>query len=477
MSKTIRFLVLSSILVLSAFFVTGANAQLCTGFNLSSDDCAFITQATENTKAAGAVSFTYENETAMVTGFFDSNDVIEGATGVFVFDADGVITSAQIDIENISSVTSFSEGTNALSFILVDGIAYIGVGETLDTVVWEQFPAEFTENMNFNITNLTTIGNDEATGALSGIETNWTRNESGNETVFSTNIADVDPFALADAEELAILGDTTMSGNMNASLTLAVNNTTNTISTIATSMHMTYTIGSVDAGAIMGEDQEGMTEEESAVMGDMLSGLFGEGNEQSVASSYVLSLSVEDVDTAISAPEGATAISDEMVETLGYVYANEPFSFIREFYTEYTFLTGFSFNFGDESSFNWDFDFDTTYYYSGMCSESVRTPAEQGSIAVGESVTSTLTAGNSDIWTFDANEGDVITLTMASSALDSYIELIAPDGTGLASDDDGGSYPDSAINGFTLEQSGTYQVVACSYYSDSEGEYTIALSN
>ncbi len=472
MSKTIRFIVLSACLALSALFITGANAQLaCEYFGIDAADCELISDATENTKSAGAIAFTYTSENIMNTGFFDSENKIEGATGVLVFDEDGLITSARIDIENITSTTSFSDGANAVSFILVDGIAYIGVGEDLDSLVWEQLPDSVTER-SFYINSLISMdSNPEAAGLLTDTNTEWTRNEVGDEVVFAANIADVDPFALADAAELEMLGG--MTGNMNASLMLAVNTATNTISTVETSTHMTYSFGSLDASSLLGEEQAEMSEEEMEMFGDLFSGLMSD-NEQVMSSTTALSVSVEDVDTSvIVAPAEFEATADEFAETISYIYADNPLAFIAEYYTEYSMLHSFSFDFGGGE---WDFG-SSWNYYSGMCAEGDRAHAQQDKIGFGDTVSGNLASETVDVWTFDANEGDVVTIQLSSDAIDSYLELVGADSTGLISDDDGGGYPNAQISQFEITAAGTYSIFACSYSSYETGAYTLSLNN
>jgi hypothetical protein len=55
-----------------------------------------------------------------------------------------------------------------------------------------------------------------------------------------------------------------------------------------------------------------------------------------------------------------------------------------------------------------------------------------------------LMANTYDIWTFDAMTGETITVNMQSLDFDTYLELYAPDGMLLASDDDGGWRPELA---------------------------------
>jgi hypothetical protein len=471
MSKTIRFLVLSSCLALSALFVTGANAQYCQ--HLDSADCQLITEATQNTLSAGEFAFTYEDETTLITGFFDTEDKIEGATGVLVFDDSGIITSGRVDIENMHSITSFSEGQNALSMVIVDGGIYFGVGETFDSLVWQQVPAEIAENLRLNINSLIVMGTNQSTEYISGEHTVWEKTQSDNETVFTALVADLDPFAHINDEDLSMLNG--MTGNVNASLVFTIDNDSKTIANIIIDSNMTYNMGSIDAGTFV-EEETGLTEEESAAMSDIFSSLFSDDSEQVMATASHLTLSVGDVDTSvIVAPTEFEVIADEFADTISYISSPDLFGFIREYYTEYTLFNNFSFDFGDwgGEELNWDFSGD--YYYYGMCE--YRPTIEQGQVALGDTITGTLTKGSSDVWTFDANAGDVVTITLSSDAIDPYLEIVNIDGIGLASDDDSGGNMNALISEYTLDQTGTYRIVACSYYETETGEYTLSVNN
>ena len=65
-----------------------------------------------------------------------------------------------------------------------------------------------------------------------------------------------------------------------------------------------------------------------------------------------------------------------------------------------------------------------------------------------------------DAWTFDGEAGQVITVMMSSSFLDSYLELYSPDGNFLIDDDDGGQEYDARIDRYILPASGRYVIFA-----------------
>lgn len=476
MRKLIKFLVLSSCLALSALLVTGASAQtvFCHTLNLNTEDCELITTATENIQSKGAFAFTYSSENISDTGFFNSNDHIENATGVLVYDEEGNITSARIDIPSISSVSSFSDSTNALSFVVIDNIIYIGVGETLDDVTWEQMPEDFLANSSFSINSLILLGNTEASASLSALDVSWTREDSNGLSVFSTSVTDIDPFAaLYEGEDATFLGDTTMTGNMTASVEIAVDTTNNLLAYFTNTSHMTYNIGNVDVGGII---DEATTEELPEVDGDMFNDLIGSflSEEQLNASNSTLNLSFDNVDTSIIvAPEVFEPVSDELLESIAYTYISDPISFITDYYTEYSFINSFTFDFGD---FDFgDYDLSSWTYFSGMCEEGQRDHIAQGTISVGDVVTGNLTSSSADVWTFEATAGDLVTIELNSNVFDAYLELFTAADAGLVSDDDSGGNLNARITEYPIEETGTYQIVACSYNYEATGEYTLSL--
>jgi hypothetical protein len=98
-----------------------------------------------------------------------------------------------------------------------------------------------------------------------------------------------------------------------------------------------------------------------------------------------------------------------------------------------------------------------------------------GSIEVGEVVEGDLQRGDRDEWTFSGRAGQVVTITMTSDAVDSYLELRAPDGTTLTTNDDGAGYPNAMIDQYVLPQAGTYTIIARSYGDAGSGPYRLSL--
>lgn len=110
----------------------------------------------------------------------------------------------------------------------------------------------------------------------------------------------------------------------------------------------------------------------------------------------------------------------------------------------------------------------------------------QGQIAIGQAMTSQLTAAspvNSDgkryaLWTFMGTAGQYIQVDMQSSEIDSYLILQDQNGNQLQFNDDGGGGLNSRIN-YTLPYSGIYRVMAMSFRTSGVmfGNYTLSVSS
>ncbi len=101
-----------------------------------------------------------------------------------------------------------------------------------------------------------------------------------------------------------------------------------------------------------------------------------------------------------------------------------------------------------------------------------------GQLAYGQGLSGALTfAGQEDVWTFEGQRGDVVTVIMKGVSLDSYLQLLAPDGSTVATNDDapGSGSLDARIVRVPLPQDGTYTIVASSFRSGSYGSYRILL--
>ncbi len=93
-------------------------------------------------------------------------------------------------------------------------------------------------------------------------------------------------------------------------------------------------------------------------------------------------------------------------------------------------------------------------------------PPPQGeAITYGQTVDGQLTEQTQQgvVYTFEGMQGDVVSLSVQSSAFDALVRVIAPDGLELAFDDDSGGDLNPLINGLTLPASGTYAVIVDGY--------------
>lgn len=87
--------------------------------------------------------------------------------------------------------------------------------------------------------------------------------------------------------------------------------------------------------------------------------------------------------------------------------------------------------------------------------------------------------GYARLYTFTANAGQSIAIDMSSTQFDTYLYLIGPSGSVVASDDDGGSDTSSRIpsgsGAFTLPTTGTYTIEATSFLPQATGTFSLTL--
>jgi hypothetical protein len=95
---------------------------------------------------------------------------------------------------------------------------------------------------------------------------------------------------------------------------------------------------------------------------------------------------------------------------------------------------------------------------------------------VGESVTGNLNSlWEADDWTFSGTQGDRITIRCEAARgydTDPRVHLVGPDGSLVASDDDGGSGYDSLISNVVLPTTGDY-IIKIDVFE--EGDYVLSV--
>ena len=102
----------------------------------------------------------------------------------------------------------------------------------------------------------------------------------------------------------------------------------------------------------------------------------------------------------------------------------------------------------------------------------------EGTLTYGETMSATLESGTRHHWLFEGEEGDVVTISMTAVGgdMDAYLELFAPDGVRVMTDDDSGGDANAEISTFELLLSGTYRIIARGYDDGDVGEYELALN-
>ncbi|HVT05429.1 MAG TPA: pre-peptidase C-terminal domain-containing protein [Thermoanaerobaculia bacterium] len=98
-----------------------------------------------------------------------------------------------------------------------------------------------------------------------------------------------------------------------------------------------------------------------------------------------------------------------------------------------------------------------------------------GSLATTDPKSTVRTTSYADTYNFSGTSGSTVTITLTSTAFDTYAVLKNAAGTVLAQDDDGNGGTNSKIV-FTLTASGTYSIEATSYAASTTGAYTITLA-
>jgi hypothetical protein len=104
----------------------------------------------------------------------------------------------------------------------------------------------------------------------------------------------------------------------------------------------------------------------------------------------------------------------------------------------------------------------TTGVFSLTLDSSETLPVVYGTISIGETVEGVLEESVAE-YTFDANTGDVVTITLRSDTFDTYLLLYDAFGMELIRDDDSAGDLDSRISAYTIPTGGTYTIVVDSF--------------
>lgn len=134
------------------------------------------------------------------------------------------------------------------------------------------------------------------------------------------------------------------------------------------------------------------------------------------------------------------------------------------------------------------FSFTHAGRYEIVVEETVSRSVEGGALTSGQTVRGQITDETPETrYTFEAQAGDTVTITMASlfGDLDTYLTLLGPNGEVIAENDDYDSQQitlffgtDSALVGITLPETGTYSILAQRYQTNvgtTSGEYELTL--
>jgi hypothetical protein len=102
----------------------------------------------------------------------------------------------------------------------------------------------------------------------------------------------------------------------------------------------------------------------------------------------------------------------------------------------------------------------------------------QGNLIYDQVASATLEPGGRHHWLFEGEVGDVVSISMVAvdGDMDTYLELFAPDGEWVMSDDDSGGDSNAAILEFELPLTGTYRVLARGYSNADTGDYELSLT-
>lgn len=468
-------MMIAALVLMLAMMSMGASAQVDCPAGIEGADCDLYTQAIANAGASETASFTFSQSTVFDMMIMAIDQSASGA-GQLVLDGAGNIVAASVELpevtNNMGGMFGSGDGatTSALSFVYVDGVMYFGTGDSLDSLTWESFtPDEFDlDTMDLTLAGM--IGTVDSSGmgidpVSFGVtysrEDGVTLEDGTSVTAFSYDISEV---SLSELMEEAINSAGDLGGDMAGLGLMGIDGTLTGTSSMYVDPNQPIFLGmsadidiTLDMSGMMGDETEGV---------EGMDSLFGD-----MSGNVTMDMFFTDFNSSVEivAPEGATEMDGVRADGIRYTSGL------------LNIIVTYSTNMATEASFSGDFGFDTGgyYYYSSNCTADTRTLVSGGSLSVGDSISGSLSAGEAAEWTFSGAAGDLVTISLSSpdEEIDPYLELLGPDGLGLASDDDGMGYPNSQISGYELPSDGTYTIVACTYWDDDAGVYELSLSN
>jgi hypothetical protein len=104
----------------------------------------------------------------------------------------------------------------------------------------------------------------------------------------------------------------------------------------------------------------------------------------------------------------------------------------------------------------------------------VLVPTSQ-SISYGQTVDGSVTTATGQSWTFSGAEGDAVDISVTSDS-DTLIELYAPDGSMVTSDDDSGGDFNPLISNLMLPDTGEYTITVRTYSGEPAETYSLTLA-
>jgi hypothetical protein len=103
------------------------------------------------------------------------------------------------------------------------------------------------------------------------------------------------------------------------------------------------------------------------------------------------------------------------------------------------------------------------------------TPTSAGELVSGDARPGEIAPGEQHTWRFKAKQGDLVTVRMESSEIDTYLAVYDNSGELLTLNDDA-SGTNAAIDEFIIPRQGEYRIIARAYSAEEEGDYTISLN-